>query len=194
MTVPAILLAAGASTRLGQPKQLIPVGSELLLERAVRVAREAAAHPILVVLGAHWAPICAGIDFQGATPVLNREWQQGISTSIRAGLRELDIRAPESSCALLMTCDQPRLTSAHLRSLMDAFHAQPAPAIAASSYAGARGTPAIFPRSLFAQLLALQGDKGARALIDAAVYPVVPLPFAGGEIDIDEPADLDKLR
>lgn len=194
LTVPAILLAAGASSRLGQPKQLVTVGDEVLLERALRIAREAGADPILVILGANAQPIRARIDFQSAIPVLNREWQQGISTSIRTGLRELDIRAPESPCVLLITCDQPRLTAAHLRSLIAAFLAQPAPAIAASYYAGSRGTPAVFPRSLFPQLLALQGDKGARGLIDAAFCPVVSLPFAGGEIDIDEPADLDRLR
>lgn len=194
MTVPAILLAAGASSRLGQPKQLVSVGTEVLLERAIRVAREAGANPILVVLGAQCAPICARIDFQNAIPVLNNAWQQGISTSIHAGLRELDDRAPDSTCALLMTCDQPRLTAAHLRALIAAFQAQPAHAIAASSYAGALGTPAIFPCELFPQLFALEGDKGARALITAASTQVVAVPFAGGEIDIDEPADLDQLR
>jgi molybdenum cofactor cytidylyltransferase len=194
MNVPAIVLAAGASNRLGQPKQLISHHGELLLERAMRVAREAGARPVLVVLGAHFAPICARIDFQDAIPVLNDQWQQGISTSIRAGLREVEVRAPEASCALLMTCDQPRLAAAHLRALISAFHGQPAPAIAASSYAGTLGVPAIFPRLAFSQLLALEGDKGARDVIDIAMFPVIAWPFAGGEIDIDEPADLDKMR
>ncbi|HVC47651.1 MAG TPA: nucleotidyltransferase family protein [Terracidiphilus sp.] len=194
MTVPAILLAAGASSRLGQPKQLVSVGSEVLLERAIRVAREAGAHPVLVVLGAHFAPICARIDLQDAIAVLNEEWMQGISTSIRAGLGALDVSAPNSSCALIMTCDQPRLTAAHLRALIAAFHAQPASAIAASSYAGVRGTPAIFPRDMFPRMLALKGDKGARSLIAAESSKVVAVQFDGGEIDIDEPADLDQLR
>lgn len=194
MSLPTIVLAAGASTRLGQPKQLVSVDGEMLLERAMRMAREAGTSPILVVLGAHFAPICARIDFQDAIPVLNEEWQHGISTSIHSGLRELDVRAPDSRCALLMTCDQPRLTAAHLRALIAAFQAQSASSIAASSYAGALGTPAIFPRSLFPQLLALRDDKGARALIAAASLKVVTVPFAGGETDIDEPADLDQLR
>jgi molybdenum cofactor cytidylyltransferase len=194
MTVPAILLAAGESRRLGQPKQLVEVGREVLLERTMRVAREAGTQPLLVVLGAHFATICAHIDFQDAIPVFNDAWQQGISTSIHAGLRELEVRAPDSSCALLMTCDQPRLTASHLRNLVAASHAQPAPTIAASSYAGTRGTPAIFSRSLFPRLLALTGDQGARSLIAAETSGVVEIPFAGGEIDIDKPADLRHLR
>lgn len=193
MTIPAILLAAGESRRLGQPKQLVAVGREVLLERAMRVAREAGAGPIFVVLGAHFAPICARIDFQDAIPVLNDAWQLGIATSIHAGLRELDVRAPESSCALLMTCDQPRLTASHLRKLIAAFQAQPAPSIVASSYDGTRGTPAIFSRILFPNLLALTGDKGARSVIAAKASGVAEVPFAGGEIDIDEPADLGHL-
>ncbi|HEV2215345.1 MAG TPA: nucleotidyltransferase family protein [Terracidiphilus sp.] len=194
MTVPAILLAAGESRRLGQPKQLVAVGRELLLERALRVAREAQAHPLLVVLGAHFASIRARINFQDAVPILNEDWQRGISTSIRAGLRELDARAPQYACALFITCDQPCLTAAHLRALIAAHQAHAAPAIAASSYQGAYGTPAIFPRELFPQLHALEGDKGARALINSALCPVVVCPFAGGEIDIDEPSDLEHLR
>lgn len=194
MTIPAILLAAGESRRLGQPKQLVAVGREPLLERTLRIAREAKAHPLLVVLGAHFASIRARIDFQDAVPILNDDWQQGISTSIRAGLRELDVRAPQSTCALFITCDQPRLTAEHLRSLIAAHQAHAAPVIAASSYQGAYGTPAIFPRALFPRLHALGGDKGARALINPALCPVVVCPFDGGEIDIDEPSDLEHLR
>ncbi|HUX45547.1 MAG TPA: nucleotidyltransferase family protein [Terracidiphilus sp.] len=194
MPVPAILLAAGASRRLGQPKQLLAFDGEALLERALRLAAEAGANPRIAVLGAQFAPICAQVAFHSAIPVLNEHWEQGMATSIRAGLEELDARAPDAAGVLVMTCDQPRLTASHLRALLAAFAGQPAPVIVASSYAGVRGIPAVFPRSVFPQLLALKGDKGARAVIEASTCPILELPFEGGEIDIDLPADLAHLE
>lgn len=194
MTVAAIILAAGASRRLGQPKQLVGFAGEMLLERALRLAREAGASPVLAVLGAHFAPICANIPFEKAIPVLNDQWELGISSSIHAGLHELDARAPETPGALIMTCDQPRLTSAHLSALLRAFDEQATSHIVASSYAGALGIPAIFPRSAFPMLYALTGDKGARGVLLQRPCPLVSLPFEGGEVDIDLPSDLANLK
>lgn len=193
MTVPAIILAAGASSRLGQPKQLVGIQGETMLERALRLAREAGAAPVLAVLGANFASICASISFEGSIPVLNDQWEQGISSSIHAGLNEADVRAPGSPGALVMTCDQPRLTAEHLRALLAAFDAQTAPSIIASSYAGTQGIPAVFPRSAFHALHALRGDKGARGVIKKPPCHVVGLPFDGGEVDIDLPSDLAQL-
>jgi CTP:molybdopterin cytidylyltransferase MocA len=194
MTVAAILLAAGASRRLGQPKQLLQLGGETLLERALRLAKEAGASPVVAVLGAHFAQICATISFNDAVPVLNDHWEQGISTSIHAGLRALEDCAPQTSGALVMSCDQPRLTVAHLRALIKAFHAHTTPSIVASFYAGVHGVPAVFPRDVFSQLQALRGDKGARALLAHPPCPLIALPFMGGEVDIDLPGDLAHLE
>ncbi len=194
MTVPAIILAAGASNRLGQPKQLLKYRGKTLLEHALRAAREAGASPVLAMLGAHFAPICAMIPFDDAIPVLNDHWEKGISSSIHAGLSELEVRAPDASGALVMSCDQPHLTAKHLRALLKAFMGQPTPSIVASAYSGVRGVPAIFPRSVFSELLALRGDKGARSLLVEPSCPVIALPFPGGELDIDLPADLAQLE
>jgi molybdenum cofactor cytidylyltransferase len=193
MPVAAIILAAGPSSRLGQPKQLLGFGGEALLERALRLAREAGANPVLAVLGANFAPICAAIPFNESIPVLNDKWEQGISSSIQAGLNEADVRAPEISGALIMTCDQPRLSTNHLRTLLQTFASQPKPAIIASTYAGTNGIPAVFPRSIFAKLHALQGDKGARPLLAKPPCSLVAIPFEGGEVDIDVPSDLAHL-
>jgi molybdenum cofactor cytidylyltransferase len=193
MNLPAIILAAGASRRLGQPKQLLKYRGETLLERALRAAREAGASPVLAMLGAHFAPICAMIPFDNAIPVLNDLWEQGISSSIHAGLSELDVRAPEASGALVMSCDQPHLTAKHLRALLALFAEQATPSIVASTYSGVQGVPAIFPRSVFSELRALRGDRGARSLLIEPPCPVIALPFAGGELDIDLPADLAQL-
>lgn len=194
MSVAAIILAAGPSSRLGQPKQLLGFAGEALLERALRLAKEAGASPVLVVLGANFAPICATIPFNEAIPVFNEKWEQGMSTSIHAGLNEADVRAPEATGALVMTCDQPRFSAGHLRSLLLAFTgAQSEPTIVASNYAGIHGIPAIFPRSVYPKLHALHGDKGARALLAKPPCRIVALACSGCEVDIDLPEDLAHL-
>lgn len=165
MPVAVLLLAAGASRRLGQPKQLLDYRGETLLERAIRLANEAGASPVIAVLGAHVDRIRAAVRFDHALPIMNEYWEQGIASSIRAGLMALDAATPRASGVLVMSCDQPRLTADHLRALIEIFTADSAPLIVASSYAGVHGVPAVFPRSAFPHLLALRGDKGARALL-----------------------------
>jgi CTP:molybdopterin cytidylyltransferase MocA len=192
--IPAIILAAGASRRLGQPKQLVVLQGETLLGRALRLAKEAGAAPVLAVLGANFAQICAALPFGDALPVLNDHWEDGISSSIHAGLNEAHARAPEAQGVLVMACDQPRLSSEHLRALLLTFEAQSMLSIVASSYAGTRGIPAIFPRSAFAALQQIHGDRGARALLAHSSCPVVTLPFEGGEMDIDTKTDLAELE
>jgi CTP:molybdopterin cytidylyltransferase MocA len=194
MPVPAIVLAAGASRRLGQPKQLVDFKGESLLARALRTAHEAGAAPVFVILGAHAGAIEPLIHPDDAILVRNDAWEQGISTSIHAGLRALESLAVQPAGAMLMTCDQPHLTAAHLRALIDAFEAHGSSIIVASHYAGIDGVPAVFPRAVFANLNVLHGDKGARAVIADASCPVVSIAFEGGEVDIDSPADMAQLR
>jgi CTP:molybdopterin cytidylyltransferase MocA len=193
MNVAAIILAAGASRRLGQPKQLLSYRGETLLGRAIRLANEAGVSPVLVVLGANFEVVLAAIQPHTSIPVHNDRWRQGIASSIEAGLRALSVCAPEADGALFLGCDQPRLTADHLRSLVGAFAAQESEGIAASSYAGVHGVPAVFPRQTFAELRGLSGDKGARSVIDRAPCAVITIEFPGGEIDIDSPEDLAQL-
>jgi len=135
--VAAIVLAAGASRRLGQPKQLLIYGGEMLLERAIRLADEAGAAPVLTVLGANHELICASVDLMGKSiPVINDRWEEGMATSIHAGLKALGAVTSEAKGVLILACDQPRLSSDHLRALIDAFCAQAEASIVASTYAG----------------------------------------------------------
>jgi CTP:molybdopterin cytidylyltransferase MocA len=179
----AIILAAGASSRLGEPKQLALLAGEQLLERAVRVAGEAGCEPIVVVLGANAEQISARCSLASAIVVMNKAWAEGMATSIRCGISALP---KETRAAILMTCDQPAVTSSHLRSLMEQCKDEPV----ASSYAGREGVPACFPASHFSELMRLEGDAGARYLLRAA--PSVELP--GGELDIDTPEALTSAR
>ena len=193
-SVGAIVLAAGASSRLGQPKQLLMYRGESLLERAIRLANEAGASPVLPIVGAHRQLILSAVKFGTSMPVANERWAQGISTSIHAGLDGLMKTAPKARGVLIMACDQPRLTGDHLRVLIHRFALQSEPSIVASAYREVLGIPAVFPRNLFARLYALEGDKGARALLLDPPCPLIPVPFAGGEVDIDWPDDLSALQ
>jgi molybdenum cofactor cytidylyltransferase len=192
--VAAIVLAAGASRRLGQPKQLLMHGGETLLERAIRLAGEAGAAPVLAVLGANREVILAAINLSGAVCVINSNWEKGIATSIYAGLKSLDALLPHVNALLILSCDQPRLTADHLGVLTETFAVQAEPSIVASAYAGVVGIPAIFPRLVFPHLSALRGDQGARAILAQPPCPLTSVPFPGGEVDIDQPVDLAHLE
>ena len=179
MKTAAVVLAAGASTRFGSPKQLARLGGETLLERAVRTARDAECSPVVVVLGASAAQIQAACLLGDARVVVNEDWPSGMGGSIACGVRTLH----DVDGCVVMTCDMPSVTSAHLQRL--AASGEPT----ASAYAGRRGVPAYFPAAMFGELLKLHGDAGARELLRAAKS----LELAGGELDIDTPEDLGKV-
>lgn len=193
MNIPAIVLAAGASARLGQAKQLLQYEGETLLARAIRLAREGGAAPVMAILGANGDLTYPEAQNSGAIPIINEKWERGIAVSIQAGVGMVNMVGPNAPGVLLLTCDQPRLSAAHLTRMLGLFRAQPEPAIVASAYGGTLGTPVVFPRSVFPQLRALQGDTGARAILMNPPCLVREVPFAGGEIDIDTPADLENL-
>jgi len=179
--IAAIVLAAGASTRLGEPKQLIVIDGETLLERAVRTAREANCAPVVVVLGANAERIREQCDLGDAVVVVNEAWEEeGMASSIRIGVDALG----GTDGVVLMTCDQPAVTADHLRALMRSAE------VTASAYAGRRGVPAYFPASSVPELLQLRGDTGARELVRSAVA----VELAGGELDVDTYRELVRAR
>ena len=183
MTV-AVVLAAGASSRLGEPKQLLQLGGSTLLERAVATAFAAGCDPVVVVLGANAAAVAAGCDLRRAWVVVNAGWAEGMSSSVRAGVELVQGFAAVDGL-VLMTCDMPGVTAAHLAAL-----AGKGEMIVASHYAQRAAVPAYFPRSSFARLLALEGEAGARALLEG----VETVELVAGEMDVDTPADLDRAR
>jgi CTP:molybdopterin cytidylyltransferase MocA len=176
----AVVLAAGASTRLGEPKQLARLAGETLLERAVRTAREAGCSPVVVVLGAEAGLIVEQSDLSDAVVAVNDEWSEGVASSIRVGVGVVR----DADGVVLMTCDQPAVTAAHLRALMKTGEAT------ASHYAGRNGVPAYLPKTAFAQLMELRGDMGARELLREAAA----VELAHGELDVDTAEDLARVR
>jgi molybdenum cofactor cytidylyltransferase len=182
----AIVLAAGASTRFGSPKQLARVGGRPLLQIAVERAVEVIGRAVTVVLGAHAAEIVPVLRNSPASIVINRNWNEGQASSVRAGVAQLP-----GSCAgvLLLLADQAAVSSADLARLADAWGRQPE-YIVAAQYAGTVGAPTIFPRASFAALMQLRGDHGAQALLRSNPDRVVRVPLARAATDIDTPHDL----
>lgn len=181
-SVAGIVLAAGSSVRLGTPKQLVRLGDETLLERTVRVALEAGLHPVYGVVA---ADLLIEPALTGAICVVNHEAAEGMASSIRAGVQALTSDYPDSSGAVILACDQPSVSAAHIRQLTEG-----AQHLVASAYSGRNGIPAYFSRRYFEDLLALRGDIGARTLLQEARAITLP----GGELDIDTVQDLARAR
>jgi molybdenum cofactor cytidylyltransferase len=185
----AIVLAAGASTRFGSPKQLVRVDGRPLLHAAVSRAAEVAGQSVTVVLGAHAADLAPLLRHSAATIVINRDWSEGMASSIRAGVSRLP-----GSCtgAMLVLADQAAVSVEDLKRLAAAWRRQPS-YIVAAQYGSTLGAPAIFPSSAFRDLAGLRGDRGAQALFKRNPDRVVRVPMESAAIDIDTPEDLLKL-
>jgi len=187
-----VILAAGASRRMGRPKQLLEVEGRPLLEKVVAAANAARLDDVVVVLGARAEEILASVDFGRARVVVNSEHEQGMSTSLRAGIASL---APEVSRALVILGDQPDVNAALLDRLLDLQEASGLPA-AAMSFDGLLHPPMVLAREWWAGLDALEGDVGLRAVVRAHPELVAPLPAerpGGHPVDIDTPEDFEKL-
>ncbi|AFL86697.1 putative MobA-like protein [Terriglobus roseus DSM 18391] len=187
--VAALVLAAGASSRLGQPKQLVEFHGERLIDRAIRIAQQAGASPIFVVLGAEHERILDALTTSdsGTRILINKGWKRGMASSLALGAAAAERVGADD--LLVLTCDQVTVTPEHLMRLMEGSHREH---VVASYYSGRRGIPALFPDFAFHALQDLTGDTGARDLLqDDAVF-TVPLP--GGEFDVDTPEDLHRLR
>ena len=172
--VTAVVLAAGGSTRLGAPKQLLPFRGTTLLQHAADTAR-AACEQVRVVVNSVLAGAVGGVEV-----VVNEEWEEGIASSIRCGVEGL------RGGVVLLLCDQPLVTAEHLRALIAAG----AP-IAATGYRGIAGVPAYFASRFLEELRALRGDEGARRLIER--HGAATIPFEPAAFDVDTAADAQKL-
>ena len=185
-TLYAIVLAAGASSRFGSPKQLVRVNGRPLMHTLVSRAVEVTGHSTLVVLGANAADLAPLLRHSPATIVINREWQDGLASSIRAGVARLP-----GFCTgvMLVLADQAAVTAEDLRRLAGTWRRQPG-FIVAAQYGATMGAPAIFPSSSFRDLTELSGDRGANHLFHRNPDRVVRVPMESAALDIDTPEDL----
>ena len=186
----AVVLAAGGSSRLGRPKQLVAWHGESLVRRAVRAAAEAGCNPVVVVVGESSEALRDELKSTSAVVVENPQWQRGLGTSIRRGLETI---ADCVDAAALLTCDQPLVDANVIISLLSTREATGKP-IVASGYAGTLGVPALFDRSCFQALLALPDNSGAKSLIETHAIDVASIDFEEGAVDIDTPEDFKRLN
>jgi molybdenum cofactor cytidylyltransferase len=191
--VGAVVLAAGASTRMGTPKQLLQFDGQTLLRRAASVALEAGCRPVMVVTGANATAsrkVLRGLDVR---EVENQQWESGMGSSIRVGVEALVTLNPRSAAVVLMVCDQPFVTRETVVGLVRS-HRETTCSIIASRYGGSYGVPALFSRTHFAELMKLKGAGGAKTIIQTHLRKVHFVPFPEGKIDIDTSDDFARLQ
>lgn len=184
-----VLLAAGASERLGSPKQLLPYQGTTLIRHLVKVALDSRARGVTIVLGANADLIEPEIARMHVNIVRNPEWKTGMASSIRAALEAVRDFA---NAVLFMVSDQPLVTTPSLNSIIDRFR-DSGGQIVASGYAGTVGIPALFPKRFFPELLQLTGDAGAKSILLRHRQELIAIPFPDGAVDIDTLSDLKKL-
>lgn len=187
-----VILAAGGSSRMGQPKQLLRYQSRTLIHHVAEIAIASRCRPILVVLGARAEAIRPALHPLDLQVLYNPHWSGGISTSIRTGVQYLQTEYPYLEAVLLMLSDQPLVSTTHLNALISCYRAAKN-RIVASEYAGVLGVPAIFDHTLFPELTELKGDVGARSIIQRDGTRAAGVAFSKGAIDVDTPKDYECL-
>lgn len=188
-----VILAAGASTRLGHSKQLLQHAGKTLIQHSVDAAVQLVAAGVVTVLGASADEISKRTEWHAAQVVINYNWSRGMASSIKCGLQALLHRHPHIQAVLLMLCDQPFVSTQHLNNIV-ATHLRSGMSIVASRYGYITGVPALFHSTLFPALLLLEGDAGARSLIAQNPHDVAEVAFPQGAVDIDTPADYHTLK
>lgn len=186
-----ILLAAGSSSRMGQSKQLLEVHGKSLLLHSVQAAIESGAKSVNVILGANELAHREIIRNQPVSVLSNHYWKSGMGSSIKTGLNHIVRKYSDTEAVIIMVCDQPAITAAHLRSLMLKFKSSNSP-IVASAYSGTAGVPALFSRSFFSNILMLKDEQGAKKLIEQFPDQVQRVEFPKGHIDLDTSEDYQK--
>lgn len=188
-----IVLAGGASSRLGRPKQLLLHNNKTLLQHAVQTATGSKAGTIVVVLGAKADTLQKEVSGTSVHVRVNTEWQEGMASSIRCGVKALMEISPGAAGVILMVCDQPFVTASILNDLIAAYQKSGKPVVTCS-YDDTFGPPVFFHRSLFGELLRLKGDIGARGVVRQHVDAIEVVPFPKGTFDVDTEKDYEQLK
>lgn len=192
MKTAIILLAAGSSSRLGRPKQLIEFQGKKLIQKAIEEAQKSKSDSLVVVLG--WNPelIKSAFDSKQIPFVINENWEEGMASSMQTGLRFL-MEKEHPDQVILMLVDQP-FVDADLLNRLILEKDKSGKGIVASSYSETFGVPAIFDRAYFDEMLSLQGSEGAKKVIMKNKADVFAVDFPLGTMDLDTEEDLERLK
>lgn len=191
--VGAVILAAGSSSRMGEPKQLLTLDGQPMLLRVVQTVLESSAWPVVVVLGANAPAIRPLLARHPVLVAENSAWIEGMASSLRTGIAVLQQFSRRIDAALVLLCDQPALTTETLNRLI-AQHRATGHDIVAARYNGRNGAPALFSRKHFSAISLLTGEEGARSLLNSASSSVFPIEMPELAVDLDTPADYAALK
>ena len=188
--ISAIVLAAGRSTRMGRNKLVLPLGGEPVLQRVLDALGDSKVDETVVVLGGGAEEVRRQVNLEGAKVVMNRRYAEGMSTSIKAGLRNA---SPSADAAVVVLGDQPFLSGALVDALIDAFLAKGAPVVV-PVHLKKRGNPVLFAREVFPEVMRIGGDRGAKSVVEAHEDSLLEVRVEDGEgiIDVDTPADYER--
>jgi molybdenum cofactor cytidylyltransferase len=186
-----VLLAAGESRRYGDIKQLIEIDGQSMVRRVARMALEQGV-PVIVVTGAHAEQVEAVFDDLPLQIIRHAGWQDGMGSSLAAGIRGVEASFPQASAALLCLADQPLLEAALFQTMLQR-HGEAPDRLLVTEHDGISGPPVLFPRDCFAALTALSGSRGAHALIEREAARVERFAAANAG-DVDSPQDLQRIR
>lgn len=190
MNVGIIILAAGASSRMGVPKQLLHIDGKSLIKRIAEMAMETPCYPIVVVLGANRDMMRKELERMPITIIDNPQWEKGMSSSIKMGLAGSYMTFKELEAVIFLTADMPLVSVELIQKMINkdeevSEKMKDTPDIVASSYGGQMGIPVLFKRKLFNDLLELSGDNGAKKIILANKEKTVAVDFPEGIFDLD---------
>lgn len=186
--IAAVVLAAGVSSRMGKPKQTVPLNGVPMLEMVLEILHKSNVGRIVVVLGANAAEVRKRIGFADETVVVNPRFAEGMSGSLKLGLRHVGRGA---DAAIVALGDQPFVLPLTIDALVAAYEESGA-LIVIPTYHGVRGNPVLFDKSVFPQIARIRGDMGAKSVVqeNAADVLEVDVPDEGVLVDIDTPSDL----
>jgi molybdenum cofactor cytidylyltransferase len=187
-----IILAAGNSSRLGHPKQLLPYRGKTLLTHTTTEALNAGLHPVVVVTGAFQAEVSDSLHGQSLDIIFNPFWEEGMASGIIAGLSNIVSLYPDVDAVIIAVCDQPFISSALFLQLVSTYDTS-GKGIVGCAYADSVGTPVLFGHAYFERLLALSGSEGAKKLLKQYPDDLATITFPDGDIDIDTGDDVQKL-
>lgn len=188
----AIILAAGAATRMGQAKQLLPFGHTTLIQHAIEQAVGAGFDRVAVIVGAHAQQIIDGVGDLAVDVVHNQAWETGMGSSLVAGLQHILSSGSNPEYVAILLADQPLVRAAHLAAMRRLAEESQSPIVAAR-YGGTLGVPAFFHRALFPELAALAPSAGARHLLKLPGQRVTIFDLPEAAVDIDTPDDFRSL-
>lgn len=192
MRTAALILAAGNSSRLGQPKQLLVFEGKSLLKRAVEAAENSVCEKVFVVTGAYAEKIRVEIDTK-STELFHTNWEKGMGSSVAFGLKEILKREEQFDAVVILLCDQPFVDATLIDDLIHQKNSDKK-GIVVSAYADTLGAPVLYDQKYFPELLILSGHEGAKKILLKHPEDVVSVPFVLGKVDVDTREDYEGLN